>query len=59
MSRLYGQLADRYGWTPEQVSDLTLGQAEVLLGGYDDGAASKHRVMTFTEYRAMLRDRGG
>jgi hypothetical protein len=46
-------LAERYGWTAEQILELTPEAAQMFLGG--DDPYSNTRTMSAAEYRAMRR----
>ncbi len=52
MGALFRLFAEKYGWTPRQVGDLTLGQALMLLGSSSGQSNPEIITMSFAEARA-------
>ncbi len=52
MGALFRLFAEKFGWTPRQVGDLTLGQALMLLGSSSDQSNPEVISMSFAEARA-------
>ena len=52
MGPLFRLFAEKFGWTPRQVGDLTLGQALMLLGSSGDQSGQEVITMSFAEARA-------
>ena len=52
MGTLFRLFAEKFGWTPRQVGDLTLGQALMLLRTYGETSNPEIITMSFAEARA-------
>ena len=54
---MYRVLAKEYGWTPEQVNQLTYYQAAFLCGAVcpEDGDSYSQRQISLEDYKALVR----
>lgn len=55
---IYAALAEKFGWGPEQVGELTLYQALVYMGARDREFGSSSRPSTAEEVAAYARQHG-